>query len=238
MMRFGAALFIMMIGLPLRADRLPPLLMFPAPLAPDLASLPRIAGSDPVAVKINQALKQEEENILLDRQECLAEPNSDFAAWSNVTMNGPEFLSIWQSSDFSCGGPHPDNAQFVLLFDLKTGEALDPYTLLPREMRPDKPKLGRYPGDETSFILYRPLQNLYTSRAVLDPLMPKECLDIFAKDRWMHFLLWPDAKEHALIIQPDGLAHAEAYCAEALPVPLDVLRQLHAPLRLIDALAR
>lgn len=231
-----AHLVTLMIALPLQAETLHRALIIPPPLASGFEAVPRLAGSDPVAVKINQALQRAQDVLLFERQECLRKRYGQFEVWWTITLNGPQFLSILRSTLSWCGWAHPDSDQSVLLFDLKTGQVLEPITLLPRNLRPDKPTLGRYPGDETSGRLYLPLKKLYLSRAILDTTLPEECLESFQSDDKMHFLIWPDAKEQALMMMPVSMAYAETYCADIVSVPLDMLRQLPAAPRLIEAL--
>ncbi|MEI6798032.1 MAG: hypothetical protein WCO04_02295 [Pseudomonadota bacterium] len=231
-----AQIMTLMIALPLQAETLHRALILPKPLASDFDAVPRLAGSDPVAMKINQVLQHAQDVLLFERQECLRNFAAEFAAGWTITLNGPHFLSILGSTFTWCGWAHPDADHFVLFFDLNTGQQLDPITLLPRDLRPDKPKLGQYRGDETSGKLYLPLKKLYLSRAIVDTPLPKACLDSFQSDDKLHFLIWPDAKEQALMMMPDGMAYAQNFCAEIVSLPLDLLRHLPTAPRLIEAL--
>jgi len=231
-----AQIITLMMALPLQAETLRRALIIPKPLTSDFDAVPRLAGSDPVAMKINQALQHAQDVLLFERQECLRKTYGDFAARWTIPLNGPHFLSILGSTFTWCGWAHPDADHFVLFFDLNTGQQLDPITLLPRDLRPDKPKLGRHRGDETSDALYLPLKKLYLSRAIVEAPLPKACLDSFQSDDKMHFLIWPDAKAQALMMMPDSMAYAQNVCAEIVSLPLDLLRHLPAAPRLSEAL--
>ena len=85
-----------------------------------------------------------------------------------------------------------------------------------RETAGDGSTLGTVSSDRLS-DLYRDL----AKRGGGEP----ECVDAL-KETELNFLLWPDAKQDGLVVQPAGLLHVIAACGPALPIPLQTLRSL------------
>ena len=239
-----AALLATLIALPLQADALHPTLIFPTPLAPDLAALPRLAGKDPLSTKIDAALQTEDDSLLSFRPNCLQDPGSDFSATSEVTLDGPEFLSVLLSREWYCNTAHGWSDQIPLLFDLKTGDAVDPASLLPVGLRP-----ALYDQNWASFSVeksladVKPLTDLYLRQLASAPpnelaaLNRLDCADILTRE--LHrFLMWPDASAHALILMPIDLAYVFIPCQNPVALPVALLLKLHASPRLIIALSR
>lgn len=239
-----AALLAILIPLPLQADALHAPLIFQPPLAPDLASLPRLAGQDPVSTKINAALQTEDDSLLSFRQDCLQEPNSDFSATYEVTLDGPEFLSILQSREWYCNTAHGWSDRIPLIFDLKTGDAVDPASLLPAAVRPvSHDQNWASFSVEKSLASVRPLTDLYLTELASAPpneladLNDLDCADILTRE--LHgFLMWPNAKTHALMLMPNDLAYVFTPCQNPVALPVALLLKLHASPRLILALAK
>lgn len=240
MRRLSAALLACLIPLPLplQADAVHPTLMFPQNLAPELQGLPRLAGDDAIERKINASLQTEDKALLSSRQDCIKEPVSDFSSWSDVTLSGPEFLSIRLTISYYCGGFHPDSGQSVLLFDLKTGDRLDPMTLLPHSLQPDTTSDSASTATDAALAGIPALTALYLSRATLDPSTDADCLHSLASYDHLSFLVWPDAKAHALMLMPNGMAYVDTPCQNPVAIPVELLLKLHASPRLILSLAR
>lgn len=178
------------------------------------------------------------------RTDCLDDPNNSFAGGSDVTLNGPYFLSIVYWKSYYCGTAHPWSDQYVLLFDLKSGAAIDPVSLLPRSLRPlpEDDNLATW-SESKAVAGVKPLTDLYLSRLALDPkndaaaMNDIDCIEVLTHH--VHdFLIWPDAKAHALMLMPYGMAYIFTPCQNEVSLPVALLLKLHASPRLIVALAK
>ena len=90
-------------------------------IAPGVAAFPRLvaAPGDQAANRINQALVRVDERIRKAAKDCSTEGGQ--AGWKrtiSVTMRGPHFLSLVAFDSWFCGGAHPDDDQFPLVYDL------------------------------------------------------------------------------------------------------------------------
>jgi len=120
----------------------------------------------------------------------------------------------------------------ALVFDLNTGGLVDWTKLLPElaqrtgaDTAGDGSTLGTVSSDR--------LSDLYTDLAKRGGGVP-ECVDSL-KETEMNFILWPDAKQDGLVVQPD-LVHAIAACGPALPIPLQTLRSLGVDAEFVKAI--
>jgi hypothetical protein len=52
-----------------------------------------------------------------------------------IGMKGPEFLSLSAEDSTDCGGPHPNEAQMPMVYDLTTGFPVAWMTLLPKGVK-------------------------------------------------------------------------------------------------------
>ena len=110
----------------------------------DVDAFPRLAGAGPSIDRINAALDRADARALKAAQQCVAASpgRSDWTRSIDVTMAGPRFVSFVAHDDMYCGGPHPDTATIVLVYDLTTGRPVDWTKLVPA-------RLGGKPGTTT-----------------------------------------------------------------------------------------
>jgi len=211
------------------------------PVAINVAAFPRlVAGADPAIVKqINKLLARGDGRVRNAAKDCLrmGRKRADWSRKVSVTMQGPRYVSFVASDDYYCGGAYPDTSTVALVFDLNTGGLVDWAKLLPElaqrtgaDTAGDGSTLGTVSSDR--------LSDLYRDLAKRDGGEP-ECVDAL-KETELNFLLWPDAKQDGLVVQPD-LAHVIAACGPALPIPLQTLRSIGVDagfLKAIDAAHR
>jgi hypothetical protein len=208
------------------------------PVAINVAAFPRlVAGADPAIVKrINKLLARGDGRVRNAARDCLrmGRKRADWSRKVSVTMQGPRYVSFVASDDYYCGGAYPDTSTVALVFDLNTGGSVDWTKLLPELAQrtgadtagDGSTTLGTVSSDRLS-DLYRDL----AKRGGGDP----ECVDAL-KETELNFLLWPDAKQDGLVVQPD-LAHVIAACGPALPIPLETLRSLGVDAGFLKAIA-
>jgi len=207
------------------------------PVAINVAAFPRlVAGADPAIVeRINKLLARGDGRVRNAARDCLrmGRKRADWSRKVSVTMQGPRYVSFVASDDYYCGGAYPDTSTVALVFDLNTGGLVDWAKLLPElaqrtgaDTAGDGSTLGTVSSDRLS-DLYRDL----AKRGGGEP----ECVDAL-KETEMNFLLWPDAKQDGLVVQPD-LAHVIAACGPALPIPLETLRSLGVDAGFLKAIA-
>jgi hypothetical protein len=235
------ALALILLAHPAVATPAPVPLIYAPPTVPGLAALPRLAASDTAAESINAALAAIEAHKIHFARGCLVSPRSDYSFSFEVTLQGPEYLSILTTDDFYCdGAAHGSWFNSVLLFDLTTAAAVEPLSLLPDEVRP----MPYVPGSSGGVRVQPEMTALTELYIQLLPTAPPneyaalnhlDCAAIL-RSEGHDFQVWPDAKAQALMLQPVGLAYFFSSCIAPVEVPLPLLQQLHAPPRLIRTL--
>lgn len=206
-----------------------------AAVAPDLAAFPRIAASsDDAAARINRALAAADQRSRAFVKECAAQEGEGPTSVTRtiaVTMRGPRYLSFVANDYFDCRGAHPNTDTVALVYDLKTGAPVNWSALLPAALV-GKASLDTA-GDGTRIgIASSPLlQQLYLKEHKIDP----ECLEPLSEPG-MQFILWPDAEQPGLVIQPASLPHVVAACGDSATISLTRLRQLGGKAELVDAI--
>lgn len=219
-------------------------LMWPKPMAKDLASLPRIASpATAETAKVNAALKRGDGRSRAAARDCRASAkegmNKDGGDWSQSVSApfryGP-WLSVVASDDWYCGGPYPDTDTLALTYDLEQGRPLDWRTLLPKaaagEASTDAGGDGTVKGLLTSAVL----SGLY-KRGVLagmDKDLRKDCADLF--DQPLPLMLWLDAEREAVVMQTTAFPHVAKACAEEVTLTPAELTRIGAAPRLIALL--
>jgi hypothetical protein len=207
------------------------------PVTANVAAFPRLAaGAQPAIIeRINKALARGDGRVQKAATDCLREDrrHADWSRKVSVTMQGPRYVSFVASDEYFCGGAHPDSSTVALVFDLDTGTLADWAKLLP--------ELVQHTGTDTAgdgsalgTIASEKLADLYRDTAKHGGSDP-DCADAL-KDTELNFILWPDAKQNALAVQPAGLLHVIAACGPALPIPVETLRSLGVNVELLGAI--
>lgn len=204
------------------ADGLVLLKQLPA-VAKGVDSLPRIADPDAAEALINADLEKRDRKLRRDMRECRAEAgqNFDWERSVEVAMRGPRYLSLSVSDSYDCGGPYPPSVQAALVYDLKTGFEVNWRKLIP----------GTKEGDPgvSSRALTKLYIKLMAKKPARDMTAPDDCRDVFDDGDDMSFLLWPDAKHGALILQPSNLPHVMQACGDPADANDDDMRALGVP---------
>jgi hypothetical protein len=202
-----------------------------------VAAFPRLAvGAEPASIaRINNALTQADGRVRKAARDC-QQADRKHANWTrkiSVPMQGPRYLSLIATDDYFCGGAHPDNSTVALVFDLDTGLLADWAKLLP--------DLAQHTGTDTAgdgstlgTIASQKLADLYKDAAKHSGSDPA-CADAL-KDTELNFILWPDAKQDGLTVQPAGLPHVIASCGPATTIPVKTLKTLDGNAELLDAI--
>jgi hypothetical protein len=111
----------------------------PAKLRADVAAFPKIvAPAGSAQRRINATLAGLDADVVRNIKECRGDTRGTPAFpgyWKRsiaLTMAGPRFLSFTVDDAVDCGGAHPNEAVWPVVFDLETGADPDWTRLLPR----------------------------------------------------------------------------------------------------------
>ena len=199
------------------------------------ARLPRIVSpATPATARINAAF-----NVLDARWSSFMHgcpKDGDTGRVVDVTMNGPQFLSVVVHDSESCGGAHPDASTLALVYDLATGKPIDWKTLLGPRAALSTSLDTVIDGTRSGTFASASLQALYLKSLkarIHDKDWWDQCGDVFNDS--LSFIAWPDAKKRALLLEP-ALAHVVQACAEDGSIGATDLQKIGADARLIDAL--
>lgn len=210
-----------------------------------VAAFPEIAApATPEQRRINSALARLDVRARAAARGCLASSRGR-GEWSrqvDVTMRGPEFLSFEVTDDTDCGGAHPNQGHFAIVYDLASGAPVDWTRLLPPALTGKLDLLAGADGVRTVTLASPHLSQLYSKAYDRgpqdDPEDAKDCREAITQamaDGPVPMSAWLDAAEGGLALQFD-LGHAEEACADAVTVPMAVLKREGASPRLVAAL--
>ena len=192
--------------------------------------MPELAdASTPTAQKINAAMRQWDARALSALKDC-----KSFTRWVQPTMLGPAYLSVWMNASWDCGA-HPVVDLSALVFDLRTGEAVDWTKLVssPGVKNDGDPGSVAQPGQPLALI--DPALNAAYLQwdATQDGF--SECKDAFSDPQ--AFTIWPEAKSGMLMVEPADLPHVVQACANDMALTADQARSLGFSADLLKALA-
>jgi hypothetical protein len=209
------------------------------PLAAGVAAFPRIAGAgEPALQRINRALTNADARVLAAAKDCHEQavqaqtPEGD--PWERtvtVAMRGPGYLALIAGENWYCGGAHPDNDEFALAYDLRTGSPLNWERLLPKTLAGTASLDEAGDGTPLGVLTSPALTTLYVT--LLKP--DADCAEVL-RDTDLHFMLWPDAAHDGVTMAPSGLPHAVAACGDDVTIPMATLRTLGVAPALLDAI--
>ena len=209
--------------------------------ATSTSAFPRIAVPQNAATaKINAALARLDRRWAGFVKDCRAGGKDNEASRGvEITMGGPRYLAVVAHDDESCGGAHPDESRTALTYDLAAGRPVDWGKLLgPRLVTTtavdnviDGTTIGLVSSPELSRLYVRTLK----AKGGEDAGWWKDCDDVLA-DPDLRFSVWPNAKTHALMIEPE-LAHAVQACGDDAAISVATLRAFGASPDLLSALA-
>lgn len=218
-------LALLVLAAPARADG--PVRLQPGrALFMDAQGTPRVTGgtAKQVRARINAALAAADARLRAGMKECMMVssglPDGPPSTWQrtvSVTQAGPRWLSVLVSDDFYCGGAHPNNDVFPLVFDLRTGRPPDWTRLLPPALAGEAALDTA--GDGSPVGLVRSPALLQLARGAARP----DCKDVLDADSG-RFVIWPEQGGLTAVIF--GLAHVVQACADGISLPPARLRAL------------
>jgi hypothetical protein len=174
-----------------------------------VAALPRIAAPNAAEAKINAALDRQDLWVRKAAEACSG-PDVFWKRDVEVTKSGPALLSMLVSDSADCGGVHPFDEAFPLVYDLRTGDAVRWDKIFPKGKAEE---VDTSSNDGMPWIIVRSkrLQALYVAMYKSQG----DCsIEVVAEVTEFH--LYPDEKTHALKILPAGLPQVAHACASPL----------------------
>ena len=184
-----------------------------------VAALPRIADPNAAEAKINAALDRQDLWVKQQAEAC----SGSHMFWKRVVevkKSGPALLSVLVSDGGDCGGVHPFDETFPLVYDLRTGDAVRWDKVFPKG-GVDEVKSRSGDGMPWITIKSKRLQALY----VANYKSHHDCtIEVIAEVTEFH--LYPDEKANALKIFPASLPQAALPCADSLALDAKELQSL------------
>jgi hypothetical protein len=218
----------------------PVLLKTQRDLGRHITAFPRVQSNEAVppaiAAKINASLQRLDETVSAADLACRKQFRENLHrrsvdGWErsiSVTMKGPSFLSLTANDSTYCGGPHPDSAQFPMVYDLSTGRPVGWLKLLPPQAKESTDSGAD--GTPLGLVIWEPLQKLALAQA------SPECAHVFDPDAPPQFALSLDGRTGMLVASPYGLPHVIAACADDIEIDAEQARRLGVSRRITDAL--
>ena len=215
-------------------------------IAPRVAAFPRLQATEAQAARINAALAAADRRVKTAAADCRLQSEGVSAeqprelGWTRkiaIAMHGPRYLAMVTDDYADCGGLHPNADSVALSYDLRTGRPLDWPRLLPKimvgevsvETAMDQTTLGVVSSPALKAIYVRMARRAAEKVAA-------ECPDVLRQFAGP-FVLWPDAKQGGIVIQPIRLPHAMAACGVPAFVGIAWLRRQGVQPALLAAIA-
>jgi hypothetical protein len=192
-------------------------------------ALPRIAAPNAAEAKINAALDRQDLWARKAAEGC-SEPDMFWERTVEVTKRGPALLSVFVSESAGCGGVHPYNEFFPLVYDLRTGDAVKWSKVFPKE-RIEEVNSELSDDMPMTIVRSKDLQAFYGAHYQSRADCTKE--DVAEMTQ---FLLYPDEKANALEIFPTGLPQVSRVCADSLSLDAKTLASLGVSQQWRDAI--
>jgi hypothetical protein len=196
-----------------------------------VATLPRISAPNTAEAKINAALDRQDLWVGKAAEACSG-PGMFWKRVVEVTKSGPALLSMLVSDSADCGGVHPFDEAFALVYDLRTGDAVR-WDKVFSKGRAEEVSASSDDGMPWITVRSKRLQALYVA-------MYKsrgDCsIEVVAEVTEFH--LDPDEKAHALKIFPAELPQVAHPCASSLALGAKELQTLGVSQQWQDAILR
>lgn len=218
-----------------------------APVAKGIAAMLLIdAPANEAERRINAALPRFDANVRKAVAECRkgSGKNFDWSRSVEATMRGPGFLSFTIGDNAFCGGAHPNSATQAIVYDLATGKPVDWTTLLPSSLTGTLSLQAGMDDTKTVALASKKLFDIYlklyrpVSAGGKETDEDRECREavkMAGSDAPPPMSAWLDAKQGGLAVQFD-LAHVVQACADAVIIPVAMLKAEGAKAALTDAL--
>ena len=208
-------------------------------LGKEFDAFPRVGngvGPD-VAKRINDVLVKVDALGRKAIADCKAQDrkNGYWARGVDITMLGPQYLSLVSHDDAMCGWAHPSGSSLSLVFDLSDGRLVDLSKLLPGLVT--KAALSdALDGAKIGTVTSSKLISLYRQEMDKDKDRDAECKDVVAQKDDLSFIAYPDAGAHGLVFDPVGIERVVQACFESMTLPVDVLAANGTSTVLLEAL--
>jgi hypothetical protein len=141
---------------------------------------------------------------------------------TKVTMLGPVFLSLVAKMDLKCSGGHPYSFTDVVVFNLRTGEPVDPRSwFLPSLQASLSEGSEEYPTQENP-----PLEKSVLVTGLLKAY--QEATDHSCDEAYrpnQSFLVWPDANSGRVMVQASHLGGCCQACGVEVGLTLEQARK-------------
>jgi hypothetical protein len=194
-----------------------------------VAALPRIVAPNTAEAKINAALDRQDLWVRKAAEAC-SEPDMFWKRVVEVTKSGPALLSVVVSDSADCGGVHPFNELFPLVYDLRTGDTVRWGKVFPEGMV-EVANTSANDGMPWITIRSKRLHALY----VANYKSRVDC-SIEIAGEVTEFHLYPDEKANALQIFPAVLLQAALPCADSFALGAKELQTLGVSQQWRDAI--
>lgn len=208
-------------------------------------AFPRLASGEPGAAAINTALSAADARVRAAAADCRAaltasNPGPGRVAWTRrvtVAMRGPGYLVLVAEDYADCGGLYPNANRFALVYDLQTGRSPNWSRLLPKSWVPAL-TVGTGLDDTPIGMVQSPALNaLYLTEAqAAAAKVDARCLEDL-RQMAGPFVLWPDARQGGIVMQPTGLPHASAACGVPALLGVATLRRHGVQPALLESIA-
>jgi hypothetical protein len=196
-----------------------------------VAALPRIADPDTAGAKINAALDRQDLWVRKTAEGC----TGGDMFWKRtvaVTKSGPALLSLLVSDSADCGGVHPFDETFPLVYDLRTGDTVRWDKVFPKG-KAEEVSTSSSDGMPWITVRSKHLQALY----VASYKGTRDCgTEIVAGETEFH--LYPDEKANGLKIFPAALPQVVHACITAFTLGAKELQTLGVSQQWQDAILR
>ncbi|WP_263416813.1 hypothetical protein [Terriglobus albidus] len=196
-----------------------------------VAALPRIAAPNIAEAKINAALDRQDLWVRKAAEACSG-PGMFWKRVVTVTKSGPALLSVLVSDSADCGGVHPFDETFPLVYDLRTGDAVRWDKVFPKG-KAEEVSTSSSDGMPWITVRSKHLQALY----VASYKGTRDCgIEIVAGETEFH--LYPDENANGLKIFPAALPQVAHPCATAFTLRAKELQALGVSQQWQDAILR
>jgi hypothetical protein len=235
--------FVLVFAVLALAAAAPPVkLSKPAPVAKDVAGLPRLLSpATPQTASINAALARLDARARRDLAACRqADPKNAFLERSvSVDAVGARFLSLYVVEFSGCGGAHPDSSWMALTYDLATGRPINWADYLPADLV-SAPALEDFGDGLKIGVLKSPaLLSWYRAAVAREGARDKawwaDCKDVY-DDPDLALILWIDARQDGVRVQASQLPHVVQACVSPQVLSVAELKKRGAKPALTDAI--
>ena len=243
MRRFGLALAALLAAPGALAAAATIAQVQPGPaLGKGLEALPRLLGATPAIAKINAALQSADARALKAARECIAQGKAnglsgDWTRQVETAFANSRLIAFVVRDEIYCGGAHPDNDVFALVYDLADGDPVDWKKRLPSDLAITSQADQAADGTRLGLVVSAKLSALYIAGVMAGRGADPDCREALEAQP-LTFVVWPDAKAGGLTLATNSLPHAAQACGEDYTIKLDSLRGRGIAAALFEGMAQ